>query len=72
MSSTATLEDRLSHVERDLAQLKSEVAHLRSQEHGSENPWLKGAGMFRDDPLFEEWQRAIAEYRREVDRSGAP
>ncbi len=31
------------------------------------NPWLSGAGMFRDDPLFDEWQRAIAEYRREVD-----
>ena len=23
--------------------------------------------MFRDDPLFDQWQRAIAEYRREVD-----
>ena len=31
------------------------------------NPWLSGAGMFRDDPLFDEWQQAIAEYRREVD-----
>ena len=32
------------------------------------NPWLAGAGMFRDDRLFDEWQRAIAEYRREADR----
>jgi hypothetical protein len=31
------------------------------------NPWLDGAGMFRDDPLFDDWQRAIAEYRREAD-----
>jgi hypothetical protein len=31
------------------------------------NPWVQGAGMFRDDPLFDQWQAAIAEYRREVD-----
>ena len=30
------------------------------------NPWLSGAGMFRDDPLFDDWQKAIAEYRRAV------
>ncbi len=30
------------------------------------NPWLDGAGMFRDDPLFDDWQGAIAEYRREA------
>jgi hypothetical protein len=31
-----------------------------------ENPWLSGVGMFRDDPLFESWQQAIADYRREA------
>src|SRR5438309_1347985 len=25
------------------------------------------ARMFKDDPLFEDWQKAIAEYRRQVD-----
>jgi hypothetical protein len=25
------------------------------------------AGMFKDDPLFESWQRSIAKYRRGVD-----
>jgi len=24
--------------------------------------------MFRDDPLFENWQKSIAEYRREVEQ----
>jgi len=33
------------------------------------NPWLDGTGMFRDDPLFDEWQRAIAEYRREANQT---
>ena len=31
------------------------------------NPWLKGAGMFRDNPLFDAWQNSIADYRRSVD-----
>jgi hypothetical protein len=34
----------------------------------SPNPWVRGAGMFRDDPLFDQWQAAIAESRREVDQ----
>ena len=33
------------------------------------NPWLEGAGMFRDDPLFDDWQRAIADYRREANET---
>lgn len=32
-----------------------------------DNPWLKMAGMYKDDPLFDEWQQAIAEYRRQID-----
>jgi hypothetical protein len=33
-----------------------------------ENPWLEGAGMFRNDPLFDDWQQAIADYRRKADQ----
>ena len=32
------------------------------------NPWLEGAGMFCDDSLFDDWQRAIADYRHEVNQ----
>jgi hypothetical protein len=32
-----------------------------------EKPWMRFAGMFKDDPYFEDWQKAIAEYRRQVD-----
>ncbi len=32
-----------------------------------ENPWNAVVGMLRDDPLFDEWQEAIAENRRGVD-----
>ncbi len=37
-----------------------------------ENPLLAVAGVFRDDPLFDEWQAAIEEYRRKVDEEGDP
>jgi hypothetical protein len=32
------------------------------------NPWIQGAGMFRDNPLFDAWQESIAEYRQTVDQ----
>jgi hypothetical protein len=32
------------------------------------NPWLRIAGMYKDDPMFEAWQQAIADYRDEVEK----
>jgi len=32
-----------------------------------ENPWLKVAGMFKDDPQWDEFIEAMAVYRRELD-----
>ena len=32
------------------------------------NPWLDGAGMFRDDPLFDDWQGVIPDYRRKANQ----
>ncbi len=37
-----------------------------------ENPWVRYAGMFKDNPLFDEWQEAIAEYRRQRDAEDIP
>ncbi|MCR4414326.1 MAG: hypothetical protein NUV77_18055 [Thermoguttaceae bacterium] len=31
------------------------------------NPWLDMAGVFHDDPFFDDWQQAIADYRRGID-----
>jgi predicted RNase H-like HicB family nuclease len=31
------------------------------------HPLAEFAGIFKDDPLFDDWQKAIAEYRRQVD-----
>lgn len=36
---------------------------VRSDVH----PIAKSAGVFKDNPLFDEWQAAIAEYRRQRD-----
>jgi hypothetical protein len=37
-------------------------------EAGAEpHPLAEFAGMFKDDPMFESWQKSIAKYRREVD-----
>jgi hypothetical protein len=33
----------------------------------AEHPWIKHAGMFKDDPLFDEVLEEIAIYRRELD-----
>jgi hypothetical protein len=31
------------------------------------HPWMEFAGMFKGDPLLEEWKEAMAEYRRKMD-----
>jgi hypothetical protein len=33
----------------------------------ADNPWIRLEGVYKDDPLFDEWQTAIAEYRRQAD-----
>lgn len=38
-----------------------------SKEAETKHPWMEFAGMFKDDPYWDEFQEAIAEYRREVD-----
>src|SRR3954470_1739484 len=32
-----------------------------------EHPWMKYVGHLKDDPLFDKWQAAIQEYRRQRD-----
>jgi len=48
------------------ARLKEQVAKL------TEDPWAKVKGIYKDDPLFDEWQQAIEEYRKERDRDEVP
>ena len=36
------------------------------------NPWLRFAGMWADDPDWDLFQNAVAEYRREIDEQSQP
>ena len=38
---------------------------LGDQRH----PLVEFVGMFRDDPLIEDWKQAMAEYRRKIDQN---
>jgi len=64
----ATREEALQKVREQLQerlQAGSQIVPL--DVPGQENPWVKFAGMFKDDPLFDDWQAAIAENRRKAD-----
>ncbi len=36
-------------------------------EEKVENPWIAKAGIFADDPTWEDFQKAMADYRHQVD-----
>jgi len=58
-----------------LRTLKTLVAHrvaggtqfVQLAVPGTASPWRRVAGMFENDPFFDEWQQAIAERRREME-----
>lgn len=66
MPQPPTLEERISHVEKDVTQLKSQFERLRAKEN-----WIdRISGSFKDDPEFEEILRLGREIRR-ADRPDA-
>src|SRR3954452_17991716 len=54
---------------RDRIEAGAEVAPV--QIPAPEHPWLQFTGMIHDDPLFDEWQEASAERRRQIDADPA-
>jgi hypothetical protein len=66
MPPTLTLEERVAHVEKDLAELKSEMQRMHSGRG-----WIdRITGSFKDDPDFDEILRLGQEIRR-ADRPDA-
>jgi predicted RNase H-like HicB family nuclease len=64
----ATPAEALAKLRQLLHERLQSGSRLVSLEVPSEdNTWRKMAGMFKDDPLFDAWQQAIADYRRQVD-----
>jgi predicted RNase H-like HicB family nuclease len=58
------LSDRLTHSK----VLQLEIPQQFEQPIvASDNPWIKFAGVFKDDPMFDEMLESIAEYRQELD-----
>ncbi len=45
------------------------IAQLDLELGPNDHPWLKFAGMFADDPDWEEFQESIRQYREEIDRT---
>src|SRR5260221_6723670 len=63
-----TREDVMAKLREQLQARLSEGAAIASLEVAAEpHPLAKFAGMFKDDPMFENWQKSIAKYRRDVD-----
>ncbi len=63
----ATREEALRWVKEKIQEQISQGAELVTLEAPADNPWPPMFGVFRDDPDFDAWQEAIAEYRRQVD-----
>ncbi|WP_341525286.1 hypothetical protein WKK05_22120 [Nostoc sp. UHCC 0302] len=68
-SSGATKEEAIKTlIQRLQARLeKAEIVTLEMEPPKTEHPWMKFAGMFKDDPQFDEVQEHIEAYRRELD-----
>jgi hypothetical protein len=63
----ATREEALRKL-REKIQARLKKVELVGLEIGPEvNPWVEFAGMFKDDPMLDDWKKAIAEYRKQVD-----
>jgi predicted RNase H-like HicB family nuclease len=62
----ATREEALERL-RELIRRLPDGAEVTGVEIPVPNPWVEFAGMFKDDPYFDEWQAAIAENRRKAD-----
>ncbi len=64
----ATRGEALQRLQEQVTGRLAAGARLASLEVvSSANPWVEFAGMFKNDPLFDEWQREIAENRRRAD-----
>jgi predicted RNase H-like HicB family nuclease len=64
----ATREEALQNLRQLIDSCLAEGAELVSLDvPASEHPLAPYAGMFKDNPLFDAWQEAIAELRRKED-----
>ena len=63
----STPDEALKHFKEKIVEQLIGGAELVSLNVPVENPWLRVVGAFRDDPDFDDWQKEIAEYRRQIE-----
>lgn len=64
----ATQEEALAKLREQLRErLKAGAAIVPLELAPEPHPLAKFAGMFKDDPLIEEWKQSMAEYRKSID-----
>jgi len=64
-----TREAALTNLQQVLTEFlaKADIVSLEIELPKTENPWIKLAGKYKDDPQFDDMLEAIAAYRRELD-----
>ena len=69
----ATREEALQHLQEAFhKRLSTGTEVIPFELSAAEHPLAPYAGMFKDNPLFEAWQQAIAAHRREDDNEEYP
>jgi len=67
----ATEQEALQRVRALIRDLLSRTQFVQVEvdipEHQLDNPWLAKAGMFADDPTWDDFLRAMTDYRRQLD-----
>ncbi len=65
----ATRDEALKNLKDEIQARIRSGAELVALEVGvAPHPWLEFAGMYKDDPLIEEWKKAMADYRDQVEK----
>ncbi len=65
--------DRVRTLIRDLlSRTRFVQVELDVSGHQSGNPWLAKAGMFADDPTWDDFLKAMADYRRQLIEEQTP
>ena len=64
----ATREEALAKLRAKIQTRLKKGAEIVGLEIGPPpHPWMKYAGMFKDDPWIEDWEKSMAEYRQQVE-----
>jgi hypothetical protein len=68
MAEGATEEEAVMKLQTEAIRHNSNGGRVASIKIPDENPWLRIAGTWDpNDPLYEEWRKAIEEYRQSID-----